>query len=340
MNINETKARIFSGMAPNLYWSALTGSRFPPRSTLRPDQKHHVVVTGLGARPFHPGKVDAWNFFPPFCARLAEHAIGVKFVARVSDVLRLQSDRTTFVHVCNETGELDQVLSVLPEMPGVRSFNDPRIGALIADKTRTNEVLSSKGVLMPSMVTEATDRVFSNENDGAGTTVTVVAPGEQLDPDRYNTEFIDSRVTFRDKEFYTTVRLLCVGRKVIHAFCRARPTTDGSPSVHAADTPLDAELIEHLQRVLVHPFKTRFEKIATDLNRILGAGFYAHDLVTCAKTKDVYLIETNHKFDGSGYARHLRPIASDLPSHKILYTDEFACRSADLFAEELDAIAS
>jgi hypothetical protein len=135
-------------------------------------------------------------------------------------------------------------------------------------------------------------------------------------------------------EYYTTIRMLCVGGALVHAFVRARPVSEGNPTVHTADTPRDAALIEHLHAALVVPNRPRLEALARRLAEVLGPGFYAHDLLVCRESGEILVCESGVKFDGPAYADHLRPVADRLPSQAILFGDGLARASARAFLGE------
>lgn len=333
MKMKKWPTRVLSRFAPHFFWSRLAGNGF------RSGQRHQVVISGLGEKPYLGGKVDHWTYLPPFCNRLAERSVGVRFAPSASELAKFTDPETCFIHVYREVTEAEHVLDLLPPVSGRVHFNHPKSGVIIAEKSKSHEFLSGV-VRMPARMNEASGRVFSNDNRASGASVNIVDAGGELDATRYNTEFIDSRVTYEGKEYYTSVRLMCVGRRIVKAFCRARPVTQGSPSVHSKDTPLDGGLLEYLQAKLVVPYEAELARIAEKLEAALGPGFYSHDLVTCAVTGKVYLVEPGYKFSDGRYVEHLRPVSAELPSYKILFTDEFAIRSADLLVEELDRLKS
>ena len=120
----------------------------------------------------------------------------------------------------------------------------PAIGGIIADKTLTNDALSSAGIEMPKRVTGAiaTFKVFSNYNRGSHAPTYVVAPRLPLDQARYNTEWIDARHEYQGRSYYVALRAMAVGGRCLAVFVRARPVEQGDASVHNTDTPIDADL--------------------------------------------------------------------------------------------------
>ncbi len=302
------------------------------------DEKYRVVFVGLGERPFLGGKVEPWKFFPPFCNRLANAGVSYAFVTKPERLASFDQDANAFVHVYREVTEAENICAMLPDLPDSVHFNHPLKGVIVADKHETNKLLSKKGVPMPRLIVDGQSvraKVFSNANSASGAAVQVLESDDELDQSRYNTEFIDTRIEFKGIEYYTCVRVMTVGPHIIHAYCRARPVSQNSASVHNQDTPLDPELIEHLQKIKVDPFMEAFSNIAFLNNQVLGPGFFALDIVVSSENDRVFLVEPGYKFNDPSYVEHLRPIAHKLPSHAVLFSDKFAEKSADLFLRNL-----
>lgn len=328
--MNKFQTRVMARFFPETFWNNTSKNV--------KDEKYRVVFVGLGKRPFLGGKVEPWKFFPPFCNRLANAGVSYAFSTTPERLLPFDDVRNAFVHVYREVTEVNNVSAILPRLPKSLHFNHPLKGTIVADKQKTNKLLSNEGVAMPGLlVAEKSGRVkvFSNANCASGADVQVLEPHEELDRSRYNTEFIDTRIKFRGVEYYTCVRVMTVGPNIVHAYCRARPVSENSASVHNQDTPLDPELIEHLQKVKVEPFMEDFSRIALLNDKALGLGFFALDIVVSSENDRAFLVEPGYKFNDPSYVEHLRPIAHELPSHAILFSDKFAEKSADLFLRNL-----
>ena len=185
---------------------------------------------------------------------------------------------------------------------------------------------------MPSMNPRAGVQIFSNAIRDTGAEVQLLDDMRETDANRYNTEFIDTRVDFRGESYFTTVRLMCVGPEIVHAYVRVRPTKEGNPSVHAKDTPMHPELIEYLQERQVRQRYDELARLAECLSDTLGYGFYAHDLLIASNSSDIFVAESGFKFNDWSYTDRLDSIKEYLPSHKILFpTSRFASASADAF---------
>ena len=151
--------------------------------------------------------------------------------------------------------------------------HSPTIGRIVADKTLTNDALSSAGVEMPKRVTGtvATFKVFSNDNIGSHAPTFLVAPRLPLDPARYNTELIDARHEYKGRNYYVVLRAMAVGSRCLSVFVRARPVEQGEASVHNTDTPVDADLWNFFYRTIVIPQMPAIEIAVREDRQRLGA---------------------------------------------------------------------
>ena len=300
-----------------------------------------VVVTGLSRGGLDgPGKVVAPEFFPAFCATLAGDGVGTCFATDLRE-LRSAVSRSVpavLVNVYREVAyriDVPEVLEIEERAAGV--FNRSRTGPIVADKQATNLYLAARGVAMPSLTPGG--RVFSNSRQASAAAVAVLDRLTDADASRYNTDFVDTRVPYGGRCYHTCVRLLCVGSSLVHAYVRARDVEEGSPSVHAADTPLDAGLVMFLQRRLVEDRIAELADLAAKVAAALGPGFYAHDVLVGAEDGPPMLCETGFKFHDEPYQRRLSPIAAELPAHRIMFdVPALAEASARLFVAECERL--
>ncbi len=206
------------------------------------------------------------------------------------------------------------------------------LGRLIADKTRTNQELEEAGIPVPKLVTEraAAFEVFSNENYATHRPVFTCEPGMELDLKRYNTAYIDTTHYYNGEVYYVVLRAMCVGAKCTAIYARIRPVSEGSPSVHATDTPVDAALLNHLHKQIVVPREAAIIKLCEAIGGRLGLAFFAHDILPCNTSEDLYVCETNFKFDLWHNQTHLAPLGDRVP-----YNDHVgaAKRSAHAFVD-------
>lgn len=187
------------------------------------------------------------------------------------------------------------------------------LAEVIADKLRTNYFLSGAGVPTPRIVEGVADtRVFSNSRKGTGHAVQLHSPGSQLDPNRYNTEFLDSSHKYAGRSYFVALRAVCVGTTPVAFYVRARRTEENNSSVHNKNTPLDPDVLNHFYRTLVLERKSELTSICELSGKALGLGFFAHDILPERETGKMYVTETGFKFGDRGYASRLRSIANSL----------------------------
>jgi len=298
-------------------------------------ERGRMVVTGLGPRRFGAqGKVQPHLFFPIFCEALRTEGISTRFVTSAQELARAVVGNCAVVHVFQEVSVRIDFKAILDaQRKATLVFNHPQMGPVIARKDDTHRFLTRHGIPMPAM--NAIDGpIFSNHVQSCAAPVAVVDDASQLDRSRYNTRFVDTRVAFEGREYYTTVRLLCVGREILHAYVRARDVVEQIPSVHAKDSPLNPALLEHLQAGLVTARMAELKELARALADALGPGFYSHDLLIERSTDLIYVCETGFKFNDWSYTDRISPIAHMLPSHRWMLTPEFPRRSAEAFLAE------
>lgn len=314
-------------------------ANMPDITTTPAAQTGQVIFCGFSSGGFNgQGKVDARSFFPAFCKTLHQAGMATHFAHTPNEMLRHLKPETCLVHIYREIAPenislYEQAMRQVAKADGAHRgavFNDPTLGAMIARKDLTNSHLSKAGIAVPRMVTsDDTDApVFANDIASTGAEVAI-----GYDPDRYNTEFIDTRVPYKGKDYYTTVRLLCVGGALIHCNVGARDASE-SASVHGRDAPMDPEMLEYLQGVLVHSRIDALKDLAKKLGDVLGLGFFGHDLVICNKTGIPHVCEVGFKFDANAYRTHLAPLADQLPSHSTLFDGGYEARAGQAFLAE------
>ena len=301
--------------------------RSPPRAP-----KGTIVFAGLTKQKLHVcGKMTPARFLPVICNALRSEGYDTSFACSEAELAGFR-DREGPVFVVMLYGEDDGVLesaSLWELLQGADVvFNHPRVGSIIRSKRRTHQLLTAAGVSMPELKAVADKAVFSNADASSNARIDVLEPGAQLNPERYNTELIDTRQRVSGKEYYTTVRLMCVGPYVTHAFVRARDVSDGNPTVHMKNTPLDAGLIHALERRLIEPNGAQFSELAQRTYEALGPGFYAHDILVEAGSNRVLMCETGFKFNDGSFGDWVEKVGSQLPAWKPLHTVEQAAMAA------------
>ncbi len=297
-----------------------------------------VIFTSLASPDYRgPGKVDKKYFFRPFCDEIAKHGYRTFFVSSADELASTLTDDSVVVHIYNEEKEpfnvpVDRIDDLLR---GHLTFNDFSQRNVIGFKRETNRVLSLNHVRVPAIVNDASGKIFSNSPASSGADIEVLE-NVMPDPARYNTEYIDTTVEYRGRTYHTCLRSICVSGHVIHTYVRARPAGEGA-SVHAIDTPADADLLEYLQEELVNKNAEKLNEIASKIATAIGPGFYAHDLLVKKGTSEIFVCETGLKFSDKSYSRLVLKLKNDLPSHRLMITDEFPRKSARAFLREISA---
>lgn len=283
------------------------------------------------------GKVSAFEYLPPFCDHLRRAGVATTFVSSLRELKRAlrQSSETVLVHIYGEDHE--QIVSDRLTALDARAalvFNPSRLGPLLADKQASQDAFAGGGIPVPPVIgADGPGFVRARMGTHEPTIAGALAAGTATE-DYIKTAFVDTRVPFRERSYYTTVRLHCLDDEILHAYPRARDAAEGDPSVHAADTPRDPDLIEHLHQMLVVPNGDRFRDIARAMFGVLGHGFFAHDLLIDATSGDIFVCESGLKFDDPAFWMHLEPVAGDIPSQARLYpVDDFARYVAGRFLE-------
>lgn len=208
--------------------------------------------------------------------------------------------------------------------------NHPSSGLIMGDKVAANAALSGL-VAMPKIQAGAVsdEKLFVNEAVGTkAPTYVTTDPGEVGDG-KYVTSYIDSVHEFAGKTYHVCLRLMAVGTELLMVFVRARDTSEGSASVHDADTPRYPELLRDFHERIVEPNMGQLRQMTRALGERLGIGLYGHDVVPCAATGKMYLCEAGYKPYDVTYPQRMAPIADELPAHLSgLYNGEFYVRSA------------
>ena len=305
----------------------------PPYNSRLKDPSGAIFITGFGVGGFYGvGKVDSEYFFPPFCKELESAGLKVSFFSKPDLYNNSPIKPASIIHIYGEDHEIEEIGKLgLLEEGGPLIFNSLNTGLICADKGETNRILSENGILTPSMNLSG-EVIFSNSSAfGSSRPVELHNDAGQVDPSHYNTDFIDTAVTFNNQDYYTSIRILCVGPYIVHGWVRARNAEEGDPCVRSVGTPKDAGLLEYLQKIQVTDRIIELEDIAEKIYQCLGAGFYVHDLLVEKDSGKIYVCETGFKFNDSTYPDPLEDIKDQMPSHDILFSDELPKKAARAF---------
>ena len=211
-------------------------------------------------------------------------------------------------------------------------FNSHHTADVIKDKRKANETLSGQGIMMPSLKLDEGKKIFSNARVGSGENVFVLEKYQEIDDGRYNAEFIDTRVSFANTVYYTSVRLVCIGTRTLQIYVRARDVEENNPSVHSKDTPKNPELLEYLYRNLVEPRLEQLHALGNRIGRALGPGFYAHDVLVDIESGHLFMCETGFKFYDHTYCNWMKNVVRDRNfQHMILDQETYAGYAGSVF---------
>jgi hypothetical protein len=290
--------------------------------------KKVLIVNADAERPGAQGKMRPGIFIPIFENTLKRRGIAFEYFSAPLSFIKSADipSGSTVIPVYNEERHCEQAssrktiayvaaieIATRLRSPTSTIANRLRVARIVGDKLRTNNFLNRRGIRMPK-VAGASEEVptFSNVRTGTNQDVDVIRANSALNRKRYNTEFIVTRVSFQGRDYYTVVRAMCVGHRIIAMIPRARDISEGSPSVHGGDTPPNPDLLNYLRSVLIDARRSQFDDIAADIDRALGFGFFAHDFLVDRRHGAVFLCETGFKFHNEVTRLRLEPIKEKL----------------------------
>ncbi len=268
---------------------------------------------GLRAR----GKVKSRRFFPPFCSVLGQCGIASVYIGDQASLERELCLADGLPHVLVNLVNEDQDDLELYKIPTdllrniTAAFNSHEIAGIIRDKKKTNLFFSENHISVPGRNLDERTDVFSNARFGTNAGAFIVDNLQELDEERYNTQFIDTTVPFKDSVYFTCIRLMCIGTHLMRIYIRARDVREQNPSVHSKDTPKDPELLDYLHEELVAPRLEAFRALSYRIGHLLGPGFYAHDVLIENKTGQLFLCETGFKFYDDTYEERMIGVVSN-----------------------------
>lgn len=308
-----------------------TGGRPQPHDPIA-----HVILGCLTPAGLSANGKGSKQLFPAFCLTLRELGFATHICTSHREVER-RIDKVKAAILINVFGE-DHNDIASPHMIRLESkatavFNRAQMGAVIADKQRSLEHFTKFGVPMPPQPS-AEGLTFSNARTGTARTVNLVSGTQKLDEGRYNRAMINTVQAFEGRSYHTTVRLMCVADQIVHAMVRARPVEDENPSVHNKDTPLDPQLLGHLQQKLVNDQLVVLQQIARNMNDAIGPCFVAHDILFDQHSGDAFVCEAGLKFFDQTFQKHILPVRKSVSFHELLFDERrYAQKAADLFVD-------
>ncbi len=277
-----------------------------------------ILILALGSRGLRArGKVKSRRFFPPFCSALGQRGIASAYIGDHESLNRelclADGLPLVLVNLVNEDrDDLEPYKFPNDLLQNVTAvFNFHGIAEIIRDKKEANLFFSEHDISVPGRTFDQRTSVFSNSRFGSASRAFIVDNLQELDGERYNTQFIDTTVRFKESVYYTCIRLMCIGTYLIRIYVRARDVRENNPSVHNKDTPKDRELLVYLREKLVVPRLEELHAFSYRIGQILGPGFYAHDVLIENNTGQLFLCETGFKFYDDTYEERMIDVVSD-----------------------------
>ena len=280
--------------------------------------KGKILMLAFGPRGLRArGKVKSRRFFPPFCRVLGQCGIASAYIGDHESLERelclADGPPRILVNLVNEDRDDLEPYKIpndlLQNVTAV--INSHKIAGIIRDKKAANLFFSEHHISVPGHNLDERTNVFSNARFGTGASAFIVDNLQELDEERYNTQFIDTTVQFRESVYFTCIRLVCIGTYLIRIYIRARDVSENNPSVHTKDTPKDRELLDYLHEKLVAPRLEAFHALSDRIGHVLGPGFYAHDVLIDNKTGQLFLCETGFKFYDDAYEEWMIGVVGD-----------------------------
>ena len=174
--------------------------------------------------------------------------------------------------------------------------------------------------------------MFSNARIGSQERVFLVDNLQELDEERYNTQFVDTTIRFKESVYFTCIRLMCIGPYLIRIHICARDVREQNLSVHNKDTPKNRELLDYLHETLVAPRVQAFHALSERIGHVLGAGFCTHDVLIENETGQLFLCESEFKFYDDSYEERMIGVLSDRnPLCNISDQETYAEHAASVF---------
>ena len=297
-----------------------------------------VAVVGVGHKGFNGGgKVEGSGFLAAFASACAERGVVLDFFSNVSSAATSATlGYDALVNIVHEEEDSLAPFERLETAFGTQVFNSAALARIVADKQLTNERLSEMGIPVPRLVEQneqVADPIFSNARKGSHRQTFVIEDPRNLKPKRYNTEYIDTRFLFEGRYYYTTIRIMAVFGEMVTAWVRARDEAEGVPNVHSRDTPLDPRLLCFLHNSLIDERIEYLRELTHRLGETLGPGFFAHDLLTCARSGRIFVAETGFKFDDETYRQHLRPVVDEIQHLTRIHWADYPRNVAEKFVD-------
>lgn len=289
--------------------------------------KKRVVFRNCCPEKNLQGKIDNKNYLNYFSAKLKHLGLDFVYIDYENYCLK---ENDIIVNIIQED---KNPLASYPD--DIATFNQFNTAAILSDKEKTIELYNTSMIPSPKKCNWTDcDACLSFSKTGSGKKVKIIQKYYNLDPNRHNVEFIDTRRSFKGKLYHTSLRILAIGGQIVDIWLRFRPAEE-PPIVHSKNTPLDSELLNFFYDSIIIDHHSELEQIASNLHYILGPGFYVHDLLVDTNN-NFFVCESGFKFDDETYRKHIIPVVSKINYNlNILNPKNLAEKSADLLVQYL-----
>ena len=113
-------------------------------------------------------------------------------------------------------------------------FHSYENGKILGNKIETNKLFTKYEIPCPTIITsrEYNSPIFVNDVAGSRSETAGVKPNAfDLDPTKYNSEFIDTTYEYQGKTYYVSPRAMCIGGEISHFIIRCVSTEKNDPTV-------------------------------------------------------------------------------------------------------------
>ena len=274
------------------------------------------------------GKLRPRKFLPVLRRELALHGVTMATSETLSETQEwIKRGAQVLINVFNEQHERDDIVFFDDDLPPHFAINPLSLRDVLNDKRTLSEHYKKHGIPTPADSEMGQDG-FEIYATNSSRPPRLVATGQSPQDGHHVTKFIETSRPYKGRVYRTYVRLFAIGPYLISGNVGVRPWAEDKLSVHLMDTPLDAELINHFQWLLVDRNIDRFRELAKRLGDCLGPGLFAHDVVVESETQNIYVCETGIKFEIGEAENYFAPVRLDVPALDF-HLDEFAKHTAD-----------
>ena len=274
------------------------------------------------------GKLRPRRFLPLLEGALKDRGVALQTAESSNEASELiEGGAEVVINVFNEQSERDDIVIPDSELPPHFAINRLQLRDVLNDKRVLNTFYREHGIPTPAE-SKLGQPGFEIYATGTGRPPRMLAAEEASRQGHHVTKFIETSRPYKGKVYRTYVRLFAIGPYLIAANVGLRPWSEDHLSVHLMDTPLEPELINHFQSLLVDRNLERFRTLAERLGKSLGPGTYVHDTVVEAETQNIYVCETGIKFEIGEAEDYFAPVRADVPALD-LHLAEYSERLAD-----------